>query len=37
MSLFFSGPRRTGDGVLLIKIEIEMKWEFSGLCIQWGK
>lgn len=27
----FSGPRKTRDGMLLNKIEIEMEWEFSGL------
>lgn len=34
---FFSGPRRTRDRVLLNKIEIEIEWESSGLCVQWGK
>ena len=34
MGLLFSGPMKTRDGVLLNKIEIEMEWEFSGLCIQ---
>lgn len=36
MSIFLCAQEARG-GVLLNKIEIEIKWEFSGKCIQWGE